>query len=160
MNEQLKASIDDPEFSRLLEESQTYYDDAKSFYTWDPDDGQTTCVLVEVTHEKVMNKQLNKEIVVVRAKVEIQDGDDAGQVFDLAGSWGWSGKMMSGLKTLASLLSGKPVTDLVESIAILYDNLGAGMLVSTTRTPRKGGGEPYVNHRVLNRIDVEAPATA
>ena len=99
MNEKLKASIDDPQFSQLLQESQTYYDDAQSFYNWDPDDGQTTCVLVEVTHDKVMNKKLEKEIIVVRAKVEIQDGDDAGKVFDLSGSWGWSGKSMSGLKT-------------------------------------------------------------
>jgi len=159
MNEKLKASMDDPQFSQLLQESQTYYDDAQSFYNWDPDDGQTTCVLVEVTHDKVMNKKLEKEIIVVRAKVEIQDGDDAGKTFDLAGSWGWSGKSMSGLKTLASLLAGVPMTDLVESLAVLYDNLGAGMLVSTTRSPRKDGGEPYVNHRVLHRIEVAtAPA--
>lgn len=154
MNEKLQASIDDPEFSRLLEESQSYFDDAQSFYNWDPEDGQTTCVLVDVIHDKVMNKKLKKEIVVVRAKVEIQDGDNAGKVFDLAGGWGWSGKSFSGLKTLASLLSGEPQDNLVESIAILYDNLGAGLLISTSRTPREGGGEPYVNHRALQRIEV------
>ena len=160
MNDRLQVSIDDPEFSRLLEESQAYFDDAKSFYNWDPCDGQTTCVLMEVSHDKVMNKKLKKEILVVRAKVEIQDGENAGKVFDLSGNWGWSGKMMAGLKTLASLLAGEPKTDLVESIGVLYDNLGAGLLVSTTRTKREDGGEPYVNHRPLQRIDVEAPLQA
>lgn len=154
MNDKLKASIDDPQFSALLEESQTYYDDAQSFYNWEPDVGQNPCVLVEVTHDKVMNKKLGKEVLVVRAKVEIQGGEDDGKIFDLSGSWGWSGKSMSGLKTLASLLAGTPMTDLVESLAVLYDNIGAGIMVSTTHTLRKEGGDPYVNHRVLYRLEM------
>jgi hypothetical protein len=106
-----------------------------------------------------MNKKLEKEMVVVHAVVEIQDGEDAGKTFDLAGGWGWSLTNFTGLKTLASLLSDEPVTKLVEALSILYDNLGAGILVSTTRTPNKKGGEPYVNHRPLKRIEVgEAPS--
>jgi hypothetical protein len=154
MNEKLQASIDDPEFSKLLEESQEYFDDAMSFYNWDPPNGQTTCVLVAPSHTKVFNKKLKKEIVVVHAKVEIQDGDNAGKTFDLAGAWGWSGKQFTGLKTLASLLAGEPVEKLVEALGILYDNVGTGLLVSTTRTPRDDGGEPYINHKPLSKIEI------
>jgi hypothetical protein len=159
-NEKLQASMDDPEFSRLLEESQTFFEDAQSFYNWDPDDGQNTCVLVDVTHDKQMNKKLKKEVVVVHAIVEIQDGDNAGKTFDLAGAWGWTAVNFTGLKTLASLLAGQPIDKLVEAIAILYDNLGTGILVSTTRTPRKDGGEPYVNHRPLQKIEVSVAPKA
>jgi hypothetical protein len=158
MNEKLQASLDDPEFSKLLEESQEYYDDAMSFYKWDPDDGQTTCVLVDVKHDKAMNKKLKKEVVVIHAMVEIQDGDNAGKQFDLAGGWGWTLVNFTGLKTLASLLAGEPIDKLVDGLAILYDNLGTGLLISTTRTAREGGGEPYVNHRPLQRIEISGAA--
>jgi hypothetical protein len=115
MNEKLQASLDDPEFSKLLEESQEYFDDARSFYEWNPQpqDGQNTCVLVGVTHAKETNKKLKKEVVVVHATVEIQDGDDTGKIFDLAGSWGWSAVNFTGLKTLASLLADEPVDKLL-----------------------------------------------
>jgi hypothetical protein len=159
MNEKLQASLDDPQFSDLLEESQQYFDDAASFFHWDPDDGETTCILVNVSHDKTMDKKLKKEVVVVRAVVEIQDGDDAGKTFDLSGPWGWTLRNFTGLKTLASLLAGDPVDKFVEAIDILYDNQGSGLLVSTSRQPRDGGGEPYVNHRVRQRIEVAtAPA--
>ena len=154
MNEKLQASLNDPEFSRLLEESQQYFDDAQSFYHWDPDDGENTCVLMKVTHDKTMDKKLEKEVVVVHAVVEIQDGDFAGKTFDLAGNWGWSARSFTGLKTLSSLLAGEPVDQFIEAISILYDNLGTGMLVSTSRSPNKQGGEPYVNHRVRQTIEV------
>lgn len=159
MNEKLQASLDDPQFSTLLEESQAYFDEAQSFYHWDPDDGENTCALIKVTHDKAMNKKLEKEVIVVHATVEIQDGDYAGKSFDLAGSWGWSAVNFTGLKTLASLLAGEPVDQFVEALGLLYDNLGTGLLVSTTRTPNKKGGEPYVNHRVRQMIEVTtAPA--
>ena len=158
MNEKLQASLDDPQFAALLEESQSYFDDAQSFYHWDPDDGENTCVLMKVTHDKTMNKKLEKEVIVVHAMVEIQDGDYAGKTFDLAGSWGWSAVNFTGLKTLASLLAGEPVDQFVEALSLLYDNLGTGLLVSTTRTPNKKGGEPYVNHRVRQTIETAVAA--
>jgi len=160
MNEKLQASLDDPQFAALLEESQTYFDDAQSFYVWNPDDGENTCALTKVTHNKEMSKKLEKEVVVVHAMVEILDGDFAGKSFDLAGNWGWSAVNFTGLKTLASLLAGEPVDQFVEALSILYDNLGTGMLVSTVRTAnKKAGGEPYVNHRVRQTIEVAtAPA--
>lgn len=155
MNEKLQASLDDPEFSRLLQESEDYFKEATSFFSWDPPDGQTTCMLVSVSHDKVQSKKLKKDVVVIHAIVEIQDGDYAGKTFDLAGSWGWTAVNFTGLKTLASLLAEEPIDELVKALAVLYDNIGCGLLVSTTRTARDGGGEPYVNHRPLQRIEIE-----
>jgi hypothetical protein len=159
MNEKLQASLDDPQFAALLEESQGFFDDAKDFYHWDPDDGENTCVLTKVTHTKEMSKKLEKEVVVVHAMVEILDGDDGpkdgkpGKSFDLAGSWGWSAANFTGLKTLASLLADEPIEQFVEALDLLYSNIGTGLLVKTNRTPNKTGGK-YVNHRVQYMIEM------
>lgn len=160
MNEKLQEDFQDPEFMKVLEDSESYYEDATSFYTWNPDDGENTCVLTSVKHDVVNDSKLEKDVLRVRAIVTIQYGDDAGQDFDLSGRFGWTPRNFTGLKTLASLLSGRTVAKLPEAMAILYDNIGTGLVVGTKRSQREDGGEPYVNHmprRIVN-IEEETPA--
>lgn len=153
MNPNLEQAMEDPEFTRLLEESESYFEDAQSFYSWDPPDGQTICILQSIRQDKIADKRLTKDVLRVRATVEIQQGDFEGKTFEISGTFGWTLRNFTGLKTLASLLAGEPISRLVEGLDILNNNVGAWLRVTTSRSPREGGGEPWVNHRVLERLE-------
>jgi hypothetical protein len=153
MNPKLQEAMGDPEFARLLEESEPYYEEAASFYRWEPPNGETICMLTGVKAGKVMDSWLKKEVLQVRATVEIQRGELEGKTFDLSGTFGWTPRNFVGLKTLASIMADEPIGKMVEGLDVLYDNIGTLIRVSTTRTPRQDGGDPWVNHRVLEVID-------
>ena len=72
MNPNVQAMQEDPEFSQLLAESEGYFEDAQSFYRYDPPDGETICVLTNVKTGKTTDKQLKKEVIQVRVEVTIQ----------------------------------------------------------------------------------------
>lgn len=155
MEKQAQALYDDPEFARLLEESESYYEDAQSFFEWAPENGEHTCSIVAVKVDKVEDKRLKKPVARVKVPVKIEDGDDTGKVFDLAGAFGWTPKNFTGLKTLASALAGEPIMTLPAALDVLYQNIGTLVMVSTSRTPRDDGGEPWVNHRVTHRLETQ-----
>ena len=157
MEKQAQALYDDPEFARILEDSESYYEDAQSFFEWAPENGEHTCSIVGVKVDKIEDKKLKKQVVRVKVPVQIEDGDDVGKVFDLAGAFGWTPRSFTGLKTLASALAGEPIMTLPAALDILYQNVGTLVMVSTSRTPRDDGGDPWVNHRVTHRLET-APA--
>lgn len=161
MNPNLQEAVGDPEFAKLLSEGESYYEDAASFYQWDPPNGEAICMLTKIDASKFSDTKLKKDVIRVKVTVEIQQGELAGKFFDISGMFGWTPRNFVGLKTLASVLAGEPITKLVESLDTIYENIGVLLRISTSRTPRKEGGEPWVNHRVTERMDsVEAEAVA
>ena len=159
-NEEIKKLTSDPEFSRLLEESDQAFSDSQSFFRYEPENGQHDTLIKDIKVGKVEDKKAEKTVAQVRVMVEIISGEEAGQVFDLSGNWGWTARNFVGLKTLVDLLTGKPEErGFVEALGILYENIGEGVMISTSRTPRKEGeGDPYVNHRPQHLIEL-TPAT-
>jgi len=159
MNPTLQEAMGDPEFAKILAESESYYEDAASFYRWEPPNGETICALSNVQANKVNDPKLKKDVLQIRATVQIQQGELEGKSFDISGMFGWTARNFVGLKTLASVLAGEPINKLAEGLDVLYENIGTLLRISTTRTPRKEGGEPWVNHRILERMDSidEAP---
>lgn len=162
MDPTLQKDLDDPQFAALLEQSEQYYEDADSFYNWDPPNGQHVVAITVVKRDKVNSKKLKTDVLRVRVTVQIMDGEDEGKTFDLSGAFGWSAPYLSGMKTLASLLAGEPVLELVPALTVLTDNIGSWLYVTTTRTEAKdGSGKVYCNHRVTERAAdgaSEAPA--
>lgn len=162
MDPALQKDLDDPQFAALLEQSEQYFEDADSFYNWDPPNGQTVVAITAVKRDKVNSKKLKTDVLRVRVTVQIMDGDNEGKCFDISGAFGWSAPYLSGMKTLASLLAGEPVLELVPALAVLSENVGSWLYVSTTRTEAKdGSGKVYCNHRVTERATegaTEAPA--
>jgi hypothetical protein len=153
MNPKLEEAIGDPEFAKLLADSEPYFEDAQSFYRYDPPDGETICVLSGITVGSTNDKQLNKDVLQVRVSVQIQHPEElAGEEFELNGAWGWTPRNFVGLKTLASILAERPVKAMTEALDILYENEGVLLRISTSRTPNKQGGDPWVNHRVLEKM--------
>lgn len=155
MNPKLQEAIGDPEFAKILAEAEPYYEDAASFYRWDPPNGETICMLTNITAGKMPDKQLKKDVLQVRVTVEIQQGELEGKTYDISGVFGWTPRNFVGLKTLASLLAGEPIMKITEGLDVLYDNVGVLLRVSTSRTPRDDGGDPWVNHRVTERVETE-----
>ena len=162
MDPKLQEKLDDPQFSALLEASEKFYEDADSYYSWDPPNGQHVVALVKVTEDTVNSKKLKRDVIRVRATAQIMDGEDEGKCFDISGSFGWSPPYLSGLKTLASMMAGEPVMELVPALSVLHQNIGQWFYVTTTRTQAKdGSGKTFVNHRVTDRAQEgasEAPA--
>ena len=161
MNPEIEKSLEDPEFNRILEESESYYEEAQSFYRWMPTSGQYICQLTGESHGTITLKKLKKETVWQRASVTILNGDLEGKEFDL--TYGTI-QNFNGLKTLASILQGEPVSKLAECLDVIASNVGAWLRVNVTRTPRKdgSGGDPWVNAMPTERLeqeDVEAEAT-
>jgi hypothetical protein len=124
---------------------------------------------VAVKVDKTTDKKLKKEVARVRVTVAIRGGDDDGETFDMSGPFGWTLRNFNGLKTLASLLAGKPVMTLPAALDVLYDHEDAWIMVKTSRTPRKEGDGVWVNHQPIRLLeiggegddggeDVEAPA--
>ena len=156
-NEDIKALTSDPEFSRLLEESDQAFRDSQSFFRYEPENGQHDTLIKEIKVGKVEDNKSEKTVVQVRVMVEIISGEEAGQVFDLSGNWGWTARNFVGMKTLVDLLTGKPEErGFVEALGILYEHRGAGVMISTSRQPRPAGkeGDPYVNHRPQHLFDL------
>lgn len=153
MNPKLQEALGDPEFAKILADSESYYENAASFYRWDPPNGETICMLTNIQAGKMTDKQLKKEVLQIRVTVEIQQGELESKSFDISGVFGWTPRNFVGLKTLASILAGEPILKLAEGLDVLYENVGSLLRVSTTRTPRDGGGEPWVNHRVLEQME-------
>ena len=152
MDPTLQKDLEDPQFAALLEQSEQYYDEADSYYNWDPPNGQHVVCITAVKRDKVNSKKLKTDVLRVRVTVQIMDGDDADKTFDLSGAFGWSAPYLSGMKTLASLLAGEPVLELIPALAVLSDNVGSWLYVTTTRTEAKdGSGKVYCNHRVTER---------
>lgn len=162
MDPKLQKDLDDPQFAALLEQSEQYYEDSDSYYTWDPPNGQHVVALTTIKRDKVNSKKLKTDVLRVRVSCQIMDGEDEGKSFDISGAFGWSAPYLSGMKTLASLLAGEPVLELVPALAVLSENVGSWLYVTTTRTEAKdGSGKIYVNHRVTDRAvegATEAPA--
>ena len=159
MNPTLQEAIGDPEFAKILADAETYYEEAPSFYRWDPPNGETICMLTSIAAGKMADKKLKKEVLQVRATVEIQQGELEGKSFEISGVFGWTPRNFVGLKTLASLLADEPILKLTEGLDVLYENVGALLRVSTSRTQRDDGGEPWVNHRVTERVEAEDTQT-
>lgn len=159
MNPILQEALGDPEFAKILAESESYYEDAASFYRWDPPNGETICMITNIQAGKITDNRLKKDVLQVRATVEIQQGELEGKSFDISGPFGWTPRNFVGLKTLASILAAEPITKLAEGLDVLYENVGTLVRVSTTRTPREGGGDAWVNHRVLERMETEDDTT-
>ena len=161
MNPKLQEALGDPEFAKLLADSEPYFEDAQSFYRYDPPDGESICLLSNVQVGSTNDKQLKKDVLQVRVSVTIQQPDElSGEEFELNGSWGWTPRNFVGLKTLASVLAGRPIKTMTECLDIMYDNTGVLLRVSTSRTPNEKGGDPWVNHRVLAKLDTLEPPEA
>lgn len=165
MDVSLKKDLEDPQFAALLEQSEQYYEDADSFYNWDPPNGQHVVAITAIKRDKMNSKILKTDVLRVRVTVQIMDGEDQDKCFDLSGAFGWSAPYLSGMKTLASLLADEPVLELTPALAVLSDNIGSWLYVTTTRAEAKdGSGKIYCNHRVTERAvegateAVEAPA--
>ena len=109
MNPKLQEAVGDPEFAKLLAEGESYYDDAASFYNWDPPNGETICMLTKVDAGKFTDSKLKKDVLRIKATVEIQHGELTGKSFEISGMFGWTPRNFVGLKTLASVLAGEPV---------------------------------------------------
>ncbi|KKN01657.1 hypothetical protein LCGC14_1125600 [marine sediment metagenome] len=163
MDPKLQEKLDDPQFAALLEQSEQHYEDADSYYNWDPPNGQHVVALTIVKEDKVNSKKLKMDVLRVRVTCQIMDGDDVDKSFDISGGFGWSAPYLNGMKTLASMMAGEPVLELIPALAVLHDNIGQWFYVSTTRTEAKdGSGKIFVNHRVTDRAvegaTAEAPA--
>ena len=109
-------------------------------------------MLTNVQASKFSDTKLKKDVLRVKATVEIQQGELEGKSFDISGMFGWTVRNFVGLKTLASILAGEPILKLVEGLDILYDNIGVMLRVSTSRTAKKEGEGSWVNHRVTERF--------
>jgi len=160
MDPVIEKSLEDPEFNRILEASESYYEEAQSFYRWMPPNGQYIVQLSGFSHGTTTLKKLKKETVWARVAVTILHGDLASKEFDLA--YGTI-QNFNGLKTLASILQGEPVNKLAECLDVIASNSGAWLRVNVSRTKRKEGGDPWVNAMPTERLeadDVEAEATA
>ena len=159
MNSTLQEAVGDPEFAKILSEAETYYEDAASFYRWDPPNGETICVLTKIQAGKIADNRLKKDVLQVKVTVEIHAGELKGKTFDISGTFGWTPRNFVGLKTLASILMEEPVLKLAEGLDVLYENVGVLLRISTSRTARDDGGDPWVNHRVLERMVTEDSVT-
>lgn len=164
MNEQVKELMDNPDFAQVLAESEKYYEDSPSFYNWAPPNGTTSVVIKPAKMSKIHSKKLEKEVLCVHLPVLIVDGENENKEFDLFGQYGCTGPYFSSLKTVASVLAGEPVTELLPALSTIADNVGIYLSVQTTRAKAKdGSGNVYVNHKPLEVLDadageVEAPA--
>lgn len=148
MDEKLQQQLDNPQFAQLLNESEEYYSNAPSFYSWDPPNGQHVCLITGLNLTTTESKKLGKTTWCARVPVQIMDGDDEGKTFDLSGAFGWSPPYLAGLKTLASMLADDVITEQIPALDVIAQNKGTVILVETTRTKAKdGSGNVYVNHR-------------
>jgi len=157
MNPEIQKSLEDPEFSRILQESESFYDEAQNFFRWSPPNGQYIVLVSAFSHGTTELKKLKKKSVWARVGGTILHGELEGKEFELTYA---SIQNFNGLKTLASVLAGEPVGKLPECLDVIANSVGNACLrVNVSRTPRKEGGDPFVNIMPTERLEMSEAAT-